>query len=606
MKLLAGTYRYIKPYWKSVGLNILFNLLGIFFGLFSITLAIPFLGLLFGTEKPVFELKPFELNAQWLQQYFYYMISDIIQRAGKQTALLWMSGSVLLMFLLKNVCRYLAMYFLAPVRNGVIMDIRNALYDKILILPLSYYTNERKGDLIARMTNDVQEIEWSVIGSIEMVFRDPPTIVASLIMLFVISPELTLISLILLPVSALIIGRVGKSLKRTSDKGMQRTGDLLSIIEETLGGLRIIKAFNAESTSRKRFYTTNADLKKLMNRIYRKKDLASPISEVLGASVIVAIMYLGGQSVLAGSGSLTPELFMTFILVFSQILPPAKAITQAYYNLQKGRASSERVDKILQSEVIITEPENPVKLGTFSKAVEVKDVSFGYDNEPVLKHINFTLEKGKSIALVGQSGSGKSTLADMLPRFYDVNEGAVLIDGTDVKNASLNSLRNLMGIVSQESILFNDTIFNNIALGMPDATEEEVIRAAEIANADEFIRLMEDGYYSNIGDRGHKLSGGQRQRISIARAVLKNPPILILDEATSALDTASEKLVQDALNRLMEHRTSLIIAHRLSTIQHADEILVMHQGEIVERGTHNDLLKQAGAYKKLYDLQAFR
>jgi subfamily B ATP-binding cassette protein MsbA len=606
MKLLSGTYRYIKPYWKHVGLNILFNLLGIFFGLFSITLAIPFLGLLFGTEKIVTELKPFELNAAWLQNYFYYLISGVIQRAGKETALLWMSSSVLLMFLLKNGCRYLAMYFLAPVRNGVIMDIRNALYDKILILPLSYYTNERKGDLIARMTNDVQEIEWSVIGSIEMVFRDPPTILASLVMLFIISPQLTLISLVLLPVSALIIGRIGKSLKRTSDSGMQRTGDLLSIIEETLGGLRIIKAFNAEQSSKNRFYSTNADLKRLMNKIYRKKDLASPVSEVLGAAVIVAIMFLGGKSVLAGTGGLSAELFMTFILVFSQILPPAKAITQAYYNLQKGRASSERVDKILMSEVTIQDATNPLTIPEFSKSVEFRNVSFSYGTEPVLRNISFTLEKGKTIALVGQSGSGKSTLADLLPRFYDVTAGAVLIDGVDVRACSINSLRHLMGIVSQESILFNDTLFNNIALGMPTATEEEVIRAAKIANADEFIRQLENGYSSNIGDRGHKLSGGQRQRISIARAVLKNPPILILDEATSALDTASEKLVQDALNRLMEHRTSLIIAHRLSTIQHADEILVMHQGEIVERGTHTELLQHEGVYKKLYDLQSFR
>jgi subfamily B ATP-binding cassette protein MsbA len=439
-----------------------------------------------------------------------------------------------------------------------------------------------------------------------MVFRDPPTILASLIMLFIISPQLTLISLVLLPVSALIIGRIGKSLKRTSDSGMQRTGDLLSIIEETLGGLRIIKAFNAEPSSKKRFYSTNADLKRLMNKIYRKKDLASPISEVLGATVIVTIMFLGGKSVLAGTGGLSAELFMTFILVFSQILPPAKAITQAYYNLQKGKASSERVDKILMSDVTIQDPENPISLNEFSHAVEFKNVSFKYGTEPVLKNISLKLEKGKTIALVGQSGSGKSTLADLLPRFYDVSEGAVLVDGKDVRTCSISSLRNLMGIVSQESILFNDSLFNNIALGMPEATEAEVIRAAKIANADEFISQLANGYSSNIGDRGHKLSGGQRQRISIARAVLKNPPILILDEATSALDTASEKLVQDALNRLMEHRTSLIIAHRLSTIQHADEILVMHQGEIVERGTHTELLNKEGAYKKLYELQSFR
>ncbi len=606
MKLLPGPYRYIRPYWSFVGLNIFFNLLGIIFGLFSITLAIPFLGLLFGTEHQVLSEPEFSLSAGWLQQYFYYLISDVIASTGKEAALMWMCLTMLLMFLLKNVFRYLAMYFLAPVRNGVIMDIRNALYDKILILPLSYYSNERKGDIMARMTNDVQEIEWSVIGAIEMIFRDPPTIIVYLLTLFIMSPQLTLFSLVLIPLSALIIGRIGKSLKRTSDKGMQRTGDLLTIIEETLGGLRIIKAFNAEGTSRSRFFGTNHEVRRLMNRIYRKKDLASPVSEVFGAFVIVAIMWFGGRSVLAGTGSLSPEIFMTFIVVFSQILPPAKAITQAYYNLQKGKASSERVEQILQSEVTIVDKQDAVNLQGFNTAVTYRDVTFSYGTEPVLEHINFELTKGKSIALVGQSGSGKSTLADLLPRFYDTTSGAVEIDGVDVKNCTLHSVRNLMGIVSQESILFNDTVFRNIALGQEQATEEEVIRAAKIANAHDFIMQLEDGYYTNIGDRGHKLSGGQRQRLSIARAVLKNPPILILDEATSALDTESERLVQDALNRLMEHRTTLIIAHRLSTIQHADEILVVQHGQIVERGTHPVLLEKNGAYRKLYDLQSFK
>ena len=606
MKLLPGPYRYIRPYWSFVGLNIFFNLLGIIFGLFSITLAIPFLGLLFGTEHQVLSEPEFSLSAGWLQQYFYYLISDVIASTGKEAALMWMCLTMLLMFLLKNVFRYLAMYFLAPVRNGVIMDIRNALYDKILILPLSYYSNERKGDIMARMTNDVQEIEWSVIGAIEMIFRDPPTIIVYLLTLFIMSPQLTLFSLVLIPLSALIIGRIGKSLKRTSDKGMQRTGDLLTIIEETLGGLRIIKAFNAEGSSRSRFFGTNHEVRRLMNRIYRKKDLASPVSEVFGAFVIVAIMWFGGRSVLAGTGSLSPEIFMTFIVVFSQILPPAKAITQAYYNLQKGKASSERVEQILQSEVTIVDKQDAVNLQGFNTAVTYRDVTFSYGTEPVLEHINFELTKGKSIALVGQSGSGKSTLADLLPRFYDTTSGAVEIDGVDVKNCTLHSVRNLMGIVSQESILFNDTVFRNIALGQEQATEEEVIRAAKIANAHDFIMQLEDGYYTNIGDRGHKLSGGQRQRLSIARAVLKNPPILILDEATSALDTESERLVQDALNRLMEHRTTLIIAHRLSTIQHADEILVVQHGQIVERGTHPVLLEKNGAYRKLYDLQSFK
>jgi subfamily B ATP-binding cassette protein MsbA len=451
----------------------------------------------------------------------------------------------------------------------------------------------------------VQEIEWSVIGAIEMIFRDPPTIIVYLLTLFIMSPQLTFFSLILIPISALIIGKIGKSLKRTSDKGMKRTGDLLTIIEETLGGLRIIKAFNAEGTSRSRFYGTNHEVRRLMNRIYRKKDLASPVSEVFGASVIVAIMWFGGRAVLDGSGSLSPEIFMTFIVVFSQILPPAKAITQAYYNLQKGKASSDRVEQILQSEVAITDKPNAKEISGFEKSIIYRDISFSYGNEPVLHNINIELKKGKSIALVGQSGSGKSTLADLLPRFYDATSGTVEIDGLDVKECSIHSLRNLMGIVSQESILFNDSVFRNIALGQEQATEEEVIRAAKIANAHDFIMQLEDGYYTNIGDRGHKLSGGQRQRLSIARAVLKNPPVLILDEATSALDTESERLVQDALSRLMEHRTSLIIAHRLSTIQHVDEIIVMHQGQIVERGTHKELIDKNGAYRKLFDMQSF-
>jgi subfamily B ATP-binding cassette protein MsbA len=605
MNLLKGPYLYVRPYSKYVALNISFNLLGILFGLFTLTLAIPFLGLLFGTQQLVHELPPFRFSAGWMQQYFAFRVTAIIESAGREAALLWLCGVVLLMFLLKNLFRYLAMYFLAPVRNGVIMDIRNALYEKILVLPLSYYSNERKGDIMTRMTSDVQEIEWSVIGAIEMIFRDPPTVLIYLLTLFFMSPGLTLFSLILIPVAGLFIGRIGKSLRRSSDAGMQKTGELMSLTEETLGGLRIIKAFNAEPESRNRFRGTNYGLKRLMNRIYRKKDLASPLSELLGASVIVAIMLFGGRAVLSGGDQLSPEIFMTFILVFSQILPPVKAISQAYYNLQKGRASMDRVERILKAENNIRNKEQAFRLETFERAIRYRDVQFSYGTEPVLKNIDFVLEKGKTIALVGQSGSGKSTLADLLPRFYDVSSGSVTIDGHDVRDVQLEHLRHLMGVVSQESILFNDSIFNNIALGKPEASAEEVIRAAKIANAHDFIMEMEEAYQTNIGDRGHKLSGGQRQRISIARAVLKNPPILILDEATSALDTESEKLVQDALARLMEQRTSLIIAHRLSTIQHADLILVMQSGEIVERGTHQELLLNQGPYRKLFDLQSF-
>lgn len=590
---------------KYVGLNILFNLLGIFFGLFTITLAIPFLGLLFGTQQAVTEIAPFSFSAEWFQQYFSWQITKTIQSGGKESALLWLCGIVILMFFLKNLTRYFAMYFLAPVRNGVIMDIRNKLYDKILVLPLSYYSNERKGDIMSRMTADVMEIEWSVVGAIEMIFRDPPTVLVYLITLFFMSPQLTLFSLIMIPLAGLLIGKIGKSLRRSSDSGMQRTGDLLSITEETLSGLRIIKSFNAEEASIKKFKSTNYNLKRLMNRIYRKRDLASPLSELLGSIVIVSIMLFGGRAVLTGVGNLSPEIFMTFILIFSQILPPVKSISQAYYNLQKGRASSDRVDRILLSENTIYDKPDAFEIKDFQDEIRYNGVNFSYGSGHVLKNVSFTLQKGRSIALVGQSGSGKSTLADLLPRFYDVESGMVTIDGRDVKDVSLKSLRNLMGVVSQESILFNDTVFGNIALGKPNASLEEVMQAAKIANAHDFIMEMKEGYKTNIGDRGHKLSGGQKQRISIARAILKNPPVLILDEATSALDTESEKLVQNALNRLTADRTSLIIAHRLSTIQHADEILVMHQGEIVERGNHQELMDKNGTYRKLCDLQSF-
>jgi ATP-binding cassette, subfamily B, bacterial MsbA len=606
MRLLSGPYKYITPYWRYVGLNIIFNLLSIFFGLFTITLAIPFLGLLFGTEKPVTSLPEFSLSAEYMQAAFNYFITGVIQESGREAALIRMSLLVLLMFFLKNLCRYMAMYFLAPVRNGVIMDIRNALFNKVLILPLAFYSNERKGDIMARMNNDVQEIEWSVIGAIEMVFRDPPTVIIYLITLFVMSPSLTMFSLILIPLAGLLIGKIGKSLKRSSDVGMKQTGDLLSIIEETLGGLRIIKAFRAESQLNGRFTGMNNDLRRVMNRIYRKKDLASPMSELMGSAVIVSIMWYGGSSVLSGNSTLSPEVFMTFILVFTQILPPIKAITQAYYNLQKGRASLDRVNQILDAENTIPEKDNPKSIDRLISKVEFQNVSFDYIGSPVISEVNFSLEKGKTIALVGPSGSGKSTLADLLSRFYDVKSGAITIDGVDLRDLKLSDLRGLMGIVSQESILFNDTVFNNIALGNPNATMEAVVEAARLANAHDFISTLENGYDTVIGDRGSKLSGGQRQRLSIARAVLKNPDILILDEATSALDTESERLVQDALSMLMKNRTSLVIAHRLSTIRHADEILVLENGKIIERGTHDLLISHGGMYKRLCDLQEFR
>ncbi|MFM8916211.1 MAG: ABC transporter ATP-binding protein, partial [Bacteroidota bacterium] len=461
---------------------------------------------------------------------------------------------------------------------------------------------------ISRMTSDTQEIEWSVMSSLEAAFREPLTITLFLVTMVVISPQLTLFVFILLPITALLITRIGKSLKRTSTKTKEHLGSLLSIMEETLSGLRIIKAFNGQREVQEKFEETNRNFTRTSIRMYRKVDLASPLSEFMGACVLVVVMYFGGKLVLASDASLSAAMFITFIAVFSQIIPPAKAFTNAFYNIQKGIASAERINNILDAENDIIDREDAVELNGFSDKIHYNSVSFTYKgarNEQVLSDIDLVVPKGKTIALVGQSGSGKTTLADMLPRFYDPIQGKITVDGLNIKDAKLDSLRALIGVVSQESILFNDTIANNIAFGKNDATQDEIVEAAKIANAHDFIMQMPDGYQTNIGDRGGKLSGGQRQRISIARAVLKNPPILILDEATSALDTESERLVQEALTKLMANRTTLVIAHRLSTIQHADEIIVLNKGVIEERGTHTEFLEKRGLYRRLYDLQSF-
>jgi subfamily B ATP-binding cassette protein MsbA len=502
----------------------------------------------------------------------------------------------------------MAMFFVAPIRNGVVRDLRNKMYNKILWLPLTYFSDERKGDLISRMTSDVQEIEWSIMQSLEVIFREPITMLLFLSTMVFMSPQLSLFVFILLPVAGLIIGQIGKSLRRTSSKSQAKMGVLLSTIEETLSGLRIIKAFTAETFFRNKFAKLNDEYRKLMIRLYRKRDLSAPMSEFLGAVVLVIVMYFGGQLVLGAEQKLEPSVFIAFIAIFSQLIQPAKAFSEAYTNVQRGLASVERINKILDGEITISDKENALVVNSFSKEIEYKNVSFAYykgESGWALKNINLKIEKGKTVALVGQSGSGKTTLADLLPRFYDTDHGEVLIDGINIKNYKVKELRDLMGIVGQESILFNDTIFNNIAFGLEDVKAEDVFAAAKIAHAHDFILQMPDGYETNAGDRGNKMSGGQRQRISIARAILKNPPILILDEATSALDTESERLVQDAIIQLMKNRTTLVIAHRLSTIQHADEIIVMQKGEIIERGKHQELIGKNGVYKKLYDLQSF-
>lgn len=605
MKRLRVILTYVRPYRFKVFLNISFNLLSVIFSLFSVTMAIPFLGILFKTQDPVTSVESFTMSAESVQQHFYYFLSGVIEREGEVRALVYISLILVLMTLLKTGFRYMGQYHMAAIRNGVIRDIRNRIYDKILQLPLSYYSDERKGDIMARVTDDVKEIETSIVVSIEALLRDPITIIIYLSALTFTSPQLTLFVAVLLPVSGYIIGRLGKSLKRRSKRAQDKMGELLSIIEETISGLRIVKAFSAEQQMQKRFQNENNSYKDLLVSVIRRHAMGSPLSEFLGTVVMVLIMYYGSSLVLNQSSDLSPQAFIGYLVMFYLIIAPAKAFSTASYNVRKGMASSERVNAILKADNKITEKADAKRIQKFEDRIVYDQVSFRYVEEAVLKNINLTIKEGQSIALVGQSGSGKSTLVDLLPRFYDVQEGTISIDGIAITDYRLADLRALMGIVSQESILFNDTIFNNIAFGISHATQADVEAAAKIANAHEFILETPNGYQTNIGDSGSKLSGGQRQRLSIARAVLKNPPILILDEATSALDSESERLVQDALDKLLQSRTSIVIAHRLSTIRNVDEICVMHEGRIVERGTHQTLIQRNGHYKKLVDLQKF-
>tara|TARA_B110000008_G_scaffold7142_1_gene6967 strand:+ start:9318 stop:11138 length:1821 start_codon:yes stop_codon:yes gene_type:complete len=597
--------KYIKPYLPFALLNILFNILSVLFSLVSLTMVIPFLGILFETQEKVYNPPPLSFDATTIKDNFYAIISSIVDEKGKVEALLFICILVLVTFFFRNLFRYLSLYFLTPIRNGVVHDLRMDLHKKVISLPLPFFTEKRKGDITARMTSDLVEIEWSIMSSLEMIFKDPLNIIVYLATLIFISPQLTTFVILLLPVTGIIIGVIGRSLKKSSDRGQNKMGDLLSIIDENISGLRIIKGFNAESHINKNFEKESTDYKSIMTKLLRKKDLSSPMSEFLSTIVMVIVMWFGGQLVLNTDGGLNAQEFIGYILIFSQIIPPAKSLTTSYYLIQKGSASAQRVYEILDTENEIVDIENPKQIKLLNNQIQFNNLTFSYEKQEVLKDINFSIGKGKMIALVGQSGSGKSTLADLLARFYDINQGEILIDNNNIKEIALTDLRALMGIVSQESILFNDTIFNNIRLGNTNASEQEVMGAAKIANAHDFILETENGYQTNIGDRGNKLSGGQKQRLSIARAILKNPEILILDEATSSLDTESERLVQDALDKLMHSRTSLVIAHRLSTIQNADEILVLDKGCIIERGTHQELITQNGHYKKLSDLQSF-
>jgi ATP-binding cassette, subfamily B, bacterial MsbA len=546
-----------------------------------------------------------ELTFSNITQILYYVFSELIKNYGKHTTLVVVSSGIVVFSLLRNLFSYLSLHYLAPLRAYVVRDIRNNLYNKILVLPLSYFSNERKGDLMARMTNDVQEIEISIISSLEMVLRDPLVIIIYIIVLLTRNPQLTIFVLVLLPLSGYIIGRIGRNLKKRSFKSQTKLGTLLSLIEETLSGLRIVKAFNAEQTINNQFQTINTEYSKLIIKINRKRAIAGPLSEFLGTVVMIIVMVYGASLILGQKTHMMPQELLVFLALFYMIIEPAKRFTTAYYNIQKGLASAERIDFILKAENKIKEKKDAISKSSFDNCIEYCNVSFKYDQSHVLQNINLKIEKGKTVALVGQSGSGKSTLVDLLPRFYDIEHGEILIDGINIKDFKIKDLRRLMGIVNQEPILFNDTFFNNIVFGRDNYTVEEVEFAARVAHAYEFIIASKHKFQHNIGDRGGKLSGGQKQRISIARAVLKNPPILILDEATSSLDTESERLVQDALTELMKNRTTIVIAHRLSTVIHADEICVLHEGKIVERGRHDELLLLDGYYKKLHDMQMF-
>ncbi|MDD2636242.1 MAG: ABC transporter ATP-binding protein [Bacteroidales bacterium] len=604
MKDFYKILKYIFPYKLYAGLNILFNIFSTIFSLFSFALAIPFLGILFKTQPLVTNPMPFNItNMASLEHNFNYWISNIIVEKGELNALITIGIIVVIATFFKALTMYFANHFMVPIRNGVVRDIRNKLFDKVIILPISYFSEDKKGNIIARMTNDVQEIEWGIMSSLEMIFRDPIKIILYLGTMLVISWQMTAFVFILLPVVGLIIGRVGRSLRKTSMAGQTQMGNLMAQIDEMLSGLRIVKAFNAEQHISGRFRKTNDNYTGIMNKINRKRFLASPLSEFLATAAIVVIMWYGGTMVLDGNNSLSSQALIGYLIIFSQIIAPAKTLSSSWYNIKKAMASVDRVNDILNAKNNITEKQGAIKINSFDESIYYKDIYFSYSEIPVLKNINLKITKGQTVALVGQSGAGKSTLVDLIPRFYDVENGEIQIDDRNIKDYNIKSLRNLLGYVNQNPILFNDTIFNNIAFGIQNVSEEQVVEAAKVANAHDFIIETENGYNTNIGDSGSKLSGGQRQRLSIARAVLKNPPILILDEATSALDTESEKLVQEALENLMKNRTSIVIAHRLSTIKKADIICVMNEGEIVETGKHEDLITKKGIYHKLHNLQ---
>jgi subfamily B ATP-binding cassette protein MsbA len=604
MKRFSTILRHLRDQKSNIGLYFICILFSIVFSLVSLAGIGPFLRMLFGDQPAAHEPEPtFSFSASSLSNYFQYRISHIIENKGKGYALGLICIAVIIAIFLKNVFIYLSYRVMAPIRNHVMTNLRAGLYKKILQLPIGYFTEQRKGDIISRMSNDMNEIEWSIIGTLEGLIREPLSILFFLGTLIFLSPYLTLLVLILLPVAGFIIGRLSKSLRKDSGEAQSELGSLMSIVDETLGGLRVIKAFNAENKIGNTFNRSNTYLNFLRNKIAFRRDMASPLSEFLGVVILCCILWFGGKMILEKSIDMTPDNFILYIIIFSQIINPSKALSTAFYNTQRGSAAIERIEDIMKAPVTIQELPDAKTLSSFTTKIEFRNVSFSYEDTTILDNINLTIEKGKTVAFVGSSGAGKSTLADLVPRFHDVTQGELLIDGINIKEYTLASLRHHMGIVTQEPVLFNDSIATNIALGDEAANIAEIEDAARVANAHDFIMQKEEGYQTNIGDRGNKLSGGERQRLTIARAVLKNPPILILDEATSSLDTESERLVQDAISKMMQNRTSIVIAHRLSTIRHADEIIVLQKGKIIERGTHNELIVQNSFYKKLVDMQ---
>lgn len=597
--------RYIPPYKTNLVLNFLFNFLSAIFAVFSVGMMIPILEILFGMSEDVNQLIPWTMSIEAIKNNLYYYLTLIKNDYGPGLALLFVGFFVITSTLLKVGFAYMGAYQAVYIRNGVVRDIRHQIYYKILRLALPFFSDERKGDILARISGDVSEVENSIMSSLDMFLKNPVLILVFLTSMLIMSPTLTLFIFIVLPIAGFIIGRVGKSLKKVSREGQDKMGHLLTIIEETLGGLRIVKAFNAEGKMQKRFDDELRQYRSIMNRLMWRRELAHPMSEFLGTILVVIVVWFGGTLILSDNSELSGPEFMAYLGIFYQIINPAKAFTNALYSIQKGLAAMDRIDLILLADVTIREKENALPVTTLKNKIEYRNVSFAYNDKFVLKDVSVIIPKGSTVAIVGQSGSGKTTFVDLLPRFYDVVEGEILIDGVDIRDLKIHDLRSLMGNVNQEAILFNDTIYNNIAFGVEKTTPEQVIAAAKVANAHDFIMETEKGYDTVIGDRGSKLSGGQRQRLSIARAILKNPPILILDEATSSLDTESERLVQDALEKLMKNRTSIVIAHRLSTIKNASFICVLHKGRIVETGTHDELLALNGRYTKLHQLQMF-